>query len=147
MAHKFQPEWVSRLNFFWVACVIKVHSCVFGFCRGPQRRFLSRFLAFHRMVHVLVVVMHGFPPWFFDSPEYRLTVSVPIRFFLRELSTLGLSHSMCQSRCATHLPHVPAKCSSAPSLRTSPGAVNLGFTTLFPSASFPLSRLRGCLLK
>ena len=47
------------------------HFCLFVF---------SRFLAFHRLVQVLTVAAHGFPPlFFFNSPDNGLAEGMPIR--------------------------------------------------------------------
>ena len=43
------------------------------------------FLLFHRLVQVLVVTVHGFPRWSFDSLEYGLAEGVPVLVNKRRL--------------------------------------------------------------
>ena len=126
---------------------------VFGFFHGPQyfRFFLfSRFLAFHRLVHVLVVVIHGCPPRSFYSLNNSLANCVPIRVDWRRLPSL-VSHVRGVDEGAQYtFFHVPAGVSSsAPSQKTAPrkSVVNFCFTiflTLLLGVDLRLSLLRHC---
>ena len=66
------PHVQSELDFLFVACIVEIPSFICRFFDGHNTFLIfSRFLAFHRLVQVLVLTIHGFPFGSIYSVEKR----------------------------------------------------------------------------
>ena len=72
---KVQSYLGSHFDFLFVARVMEINCCFLWVFHGPTHFDLlvfSRFLAFNRLVQVLVLTVRGFPLWSFDFWENGL---------------------------------------------------------------------------
>ena len=120
-----QSKCGSCLDVRFGACITVIHFFICRFSHGPQHfglRVFSRFLAFHRLVQVHVLIKHGFPLWSVISVEHVLTEGVPVLVNKGWLPSF-VSHirGVDEGTQNTFFMSCARKVSSAPSRTTAPG--------------------------